>query len=192
MKKVLAIILCVTLIFTFTSCGTKSRSIRKYEKKRNEIEYATEFMPSIDDLDGYTDINCSHKWTYFLFDVDTLSLFVEYPSEIYKEKKADVLSSYEFLEETIISDDGDEYLSTPARFEYGGYSFKTAPKLDIPRYAGCAHKSFAFIGFNDDKNRIAYCYFYDFHLDLIGLTNFSEQEMATKYIEDYFYWNDLP
>jgi hypothetical protein len=49
-----------------------------------------------------------------------------------------------------------------------------------------------FIGTDDDKNRIAYCYFYDFDLDTFGSVNRSEQEMITDFINDFFDWNDLP
>jgi hypothetical protein len=194
------------MIFSLTACGNikevepfiwgfSNHNIDKYEKKRTEIKYASDYMPALDELDGYTDISYSYQYTNLIFfDSYTMALFVEYPDNVYEEKKTKALTSYEFLEETWISKDGESYQSAPAKFEYGGYDFQTSANLNISNYNNCAWKSFAFIGVNDDENRIAYCYFYDFDLDTFGSINnySSEQEMITDFINEYFDWNDLP
>lgn len=206
MKKLLSIILCVIMLFALSSCGRVRKvesltwgfsnyNIKNYEKNRTEIEYADKFMPSLDDLDGYTNIGYSYQYTnQMMFEIYSIALYVEYPADIYEEKKIEVLSSYDFLEETRISKDGESYQSPAARFEYGGYSFSTSINTHVGYYDNSYCKSFAFIGVNDDKHRIAYCYTYDFHLDTFGsIDRFeSEQEMITQYIDKFYDWKDLP
>jgi hypothetical protein len=132
---------------------------------------------------------------YNVWDVSDFEKFAEEVKKTcieYEEKKNEVLASYDFLEATKISKDGECYQSAPAKFEYGGYDFCTYANLTVGYYTDCACKSFGFIGTDDDKNRIAYCYFYDFDLDTFGSVNRSEQEMITDFINDFFDWNDLP
>ena len=198
MRRFLAIILCIIMIFSLTSCG-KPRvigvgmwgvyhtNVKSYEIRREELEYAGYYMPSLGELSDYSEFRCSYQYTtVFLFESKTLALFLEYPTEIYEEKKAEAMSSVEFIEETELSSDGESYQSFPARFEYGGYDFRTAAEVELPL---C--KSFAFIGVNDDRCRIAYCYFYDFDLDTFGSIEIPEDEMVADFISDFFYWNDI-
>ena len=204
MKKAISIVLSLVILLSLTSCthiktielgvfGFTNRNINKYESLVTEIGDASEYMPALDTLDGYTDISFSHQHSIiFIFEADSIALFVEYPDDIYEDKKTQVLDSYEFLEATIISEDGKNYQSAPATFEYGEYDFRTTALPDSLNSMVYMTKSFAFIGINDDKNRIAFCYFYDIDLDTMGSTEQSEQEMITEFIDDYFDWNDLP
>ena len=206
MKKLLSILLCLIMLFTLTSCGKVKRveplvwgfsnyNINNYEKKREKINYASDYLPSLDELNGYTDISYSYQYTsMILFDVYSFALFVEYPADVYEEKKLEVLSSYDFLEETKISKDGESYQSPPARFEYREYVLQTSVNSNVVSYYTSFCKSFAFIGVNDDKNRIVYCYTYDFDLDTFGSIKRyeSEQDMITQYIDQFYDWNDLP
>ena len=208
MKKAFSILLCLVLLFSLSSCGRikriemftwgfSNRNIDNYEKNRAKIKYASDYMPALNGLDGYSAISYSYQYTeMMLFSSKSIALFVEYPGVLYEEKKNEVLESYEFLDETKISTDG-EYQSAPAKFEYGGYNFYTYANLTITNilvgdYTDCACKSFGFIGTDEDKNRIAYCYFYNIDLDTFGSVNISEQEMITDFINDFFDWNDLP
>lgn len=198
--KATALILFVLLFLTSCSSikriepfvwGFSNSDIDKYEKNRSKIEYASEFMPSLDDLDGYCDISYSHqKTTMVFFESNSITLFVEYPTELYEEKKAETISSYEFLQETVTS--GEVYCTPPAEFEYKGYSFKTAVKPYVTQYTQYGCKSFAFVGVNDEKCRLAYCYFYDFDLDIFASTAKSEEQAVSDFINDFFNWNDLP
>ena len=194
------------MIFSLSSCGRVRRvesvtwgfsnyDINKYEQKRANVEYAADFMPSLDELDGYSDIAYSYQYTnQLMFEIFSMVLYVEYPADVYEEKKLEVLSSYDFLEETRISKDGKSYQSPAAKFEYQGYVFQTSVNTHVGYYDNTYCKSFAFIGVNDGKHRIAYCYTYDFHLDTFGsIENYdSEQDMTTNYIYKFYDWQDLP
>lgn len=195
MKKFIALLLVLLTLLPLVGCGILANfrgvtlvDIEGYEEKRAELHYAKDFLPTLSDLGEYVDISYSYKLTpILLFQSDTIALWVEYSPEVYEERKAALLSSYTFLEETQISPDGEQYLSPPAAFTYKDYSFQTA--VNSSNYSYC--KSFALIGVNDEKCQIAYLYFYDIDLDYIDTTTKSEQECITKFIDKYFYWNDI-
>ena len=209
-KKIALLLMILTIPLCMTSCkkydieniGTISiidDEIENYPDVIAEVEYASDFLPALSDLSDYTNIRYSYRKRYYsllfflpMFVSEDVTLFVEYPDDIYEDKKTQVLDSYEFLEATIISEDGKNYQSAPATFEYGEYDFRTTALPDSLNSMVYMTKSFAFIGVNDDKNRIAFCYFYDIDLDTMGSTEQSEQEMITEFIDDYFDWNDLP
>ena len=206
MKKLFSIILCLIMICSLSSCGRVRRvepvtwgfsnyDINKYEQKRASVKYAADFMPSLDELDGYSDIAYSYQYTnQLMFEIFSMVLYVEYPADVYEEKKLEVLSSYDFLEETRISKDGESYQSPAAIFEYGGYIFRTSVNTLVGYYDNVYCKSFAFIGVNDEKYRISYCYTYDFDLDTFGSIEKydSDQDMTTNYIDKFYDWKDLP
>ena len=75
------------------------------------------------------------------------------------------------------------YYSAPAEFEYEGYNFKTIATDFL-------FKKIAFVGFDDETCKIAYCYFHDYDLDTLGTGAVSEQQMITGFIDEFFYWND--
>lgn len=206
MKKLLLMVLCFIMILSLTSCeNVKSVRAFAWAYTYDDIDSHYEALGKIGGkyfgihpwrgsqiLAGYTDINYSYQHTYFLFSNKQESystiLFAEYSSETYEERKSTILSSYEFLEETDVSYDGKKYESLPAEFTYGGYRFKTLEKKE------------GFIGFNDEKFRIAFCYYGFVFLGFdtygrpkfseFGSTKLSEDEMAAEFIDDFFYWND--
>ena len=203
MKKLIAVFLCALCVFAMTSCttvrviepfvlGITNDAIQKYEYKREKVECADEFLPTLASLGEYERIRYSSQDTgSIFFESNAIALFVEYAPSIYEQRKAEVLSSYEFLQETVVSNSGSYYCSPPAKFEYRSYIFQTTVKTDVVSYYDSYCKSFAFIGVNDAACRMAYLYFYDFDLDSMGSTDETEQEMITEFIDKYFYWNDI-
>ena len=207
MKKWLLIALCFIMILSCTSCDDRveNKSVGFFAWAYTSDDYGLHYeargrigqrTPLLEEgsqiLAGYKDINYSYQHTYFLFskkqEAYSTILFAEYSSETYEERKSTILSSYEFLEETDVSYDGKKYESLPAEFTYGGYRFKTLEKKE------------GFIGFNDEKFRIAFCYYGFVFLGFdtygrpkfseFGSTKLSEDEMAAEFIDDFFYWND--
>ena len=97
MKKAFSIILCLVLLFSLASCGSIKRiepfvwgfsnhNIDNYEKNRAKIEYASDYMPDLNELDGYNAISYSYQYTYLVFfDSSSIALFVEYPKDLYEE-----------------------------------------------------------------------------------------------------------
>ena len=207
MKKWLLIALCFIMILSCTSCDDRveNKSVGFFAWAYTSDDYFlhyeargrignTFYSPLLEDgsqiLAGYTDINYSYQHTYFLFsnkqESYSIILFAEYSSETYEERKSTILSSYPFLEETDISYDGKKYESLPAEFIYEGYNCKAY------NYSAKTGDKDGFVGFNDEKCRIAFCSYkiISFGEYTYGKTKLSENEMAAEFIDDFFYWND--
>ena len=197
MKKAVAIILCLFSVFAFTACAKVKLTrpfelsfyddnVNNYEQKRAKVEYASEHLPALESLGEYTDASYTYKHrSVLLFESEAIALFVKY-GEDYEAKKAEALSSRELLAETVISEDGEYYLSAPAAFSYGGYDFRTVMPSEELGIGGTPCKAFMMIGSNDTERSIAYCYFYDFDLDYIAETSVDEQEAISDFIDNYF------
>lgn len=210
MKKVILLLLVFICIFSMTSCigrdwvlldtykegysylyGERDDNIGNYSCKLEEVKYANEFLPELNELSGYTNIAYSYQLSMeCLFKIpffcsDAISLFVEYPEDIYKQKKEEVLASYEFLKESYIRDNG--ILESPlAEFEYKGYHFQTAMKEGYT-----APKYFILIGYSDETNRIVYCYYSNFDHDYIAESGEDHLQEMIYFMDTRFYWNDM-
>lgn len=202
-----ALVLIISMTFTMTSCAKYEINdiftlsvidcdIENYNEKIDEIYDAEKFMPSISDLEDYTSIKYSHKrtlggLTFFLpiFTTDVISLTVEYPENIYEAKKAEALSGYDFITDVTYSKYREgEIISPPAEFEYMGFTFKA----DINEgFSTCPIKSFLLLGYNDENNQIAYCYFYDFDLDYLARSDEEPIEEMYELMDKYFHSEDF-
>ena len=201
MKKFIAICLCVAVVLSLSACSaemiedlftwdTVDYNIENYESKRNSIANAAYFLPTLEALGEYSRVNYSYQHTEMLiFQAQTISLYLEYTPEMYRAMKEVVLSSGNFLEKTLLCSDGASYQTTPANFTYRGYQFKTGVSEKDHSSDYC--KEFILVGMSDEKCRIAFCYFYDMDLDYIDDADKSEQEVATKFMDEYFAWNDF-
>ena len=210
MKKVVLLVLIFICILSMTSCigrnwvlldtykegysylyGERDDNINNYSSKLQEVKYANEFLPALDELSGYTNISYSYQLSMdCLFKIpffcsDAISLFVEYPEDIYEQKKEEVLAFYKFLKEPYIRDDG--ILESPlAEFQYNGYQFKTAMKEGYT-----APKFFMLIGYNDEINRIVYCYYSNIDHDYIAESGEDYLQEMIYFMDTRFYWNDI-
>ena len=203
-KKIALLLMILTIPLSMTSCkkhdieniGTISiidDEIENYPDVIAEVKYASDFLPALSDLSDYTNIRYSYRERYYgllfflpMFVSEDVTLFVEYPEDIYEQKKAETLANYEFITEEIYDSDGD--LKSPlAQFEYTGYSFQA----DINEEMVFAVKSFVLVGYNDQANKIAYCYFYDFDLDVLAWSGEDPLTAMHEFMDEYFYWNDI-
>ena len=208
LKKIALLLMVLTIPLSMTSCKTSCKkydienigtiSILDYEIENYpdviaEVKYASDFLPALSDLSEYTNIRYSYRERYYgllfflpMFVSEDVTLFVEYPEDIYEQKKAETLANYEFITEEIYDSDGD--LKSPlAQFEYKGYSFQA----DINEETVYAVKSFVLVGYNDQANKIAYCYFYDFDLDVLAWSGEDPLTAMHKFMDEHFYWNDI-
>ena len=204
LKKILVLFLIVTLALSMTAC-TKIRindlfsistidcEIENYNDRVSDIGYANDYMPNLSELNGYTGISYSHKYTLAgltfllpMFATDGITLFVEYPEDVYEQKKEEVLANYDFITKEIYDRDG--YLISPlAKFEYKGYNFQA----DVnENYSFCPIKSFILIGYNDETRKISYCYFYDPDIDYIATDEEDPLNEMHKFMSEKFSWND--
>lgn len=205
MKKVriialLFIILCLALSMTscakfrvndIFSCSIIDYNIENYAETVANVKFANEFMPELSELSGYTDISYSHLQTHIgitffllMFEANGIALWVEYPDDIYEQKKEEVLTSYDFIEKETY--DGEHLITPLANFEYNGYDFRADVNEE---YRSC--RSFALIGCNDEANRIVYCYYFDPDNDYIANSQLTVALEMNAFINSYFEWNDI-
>lgn len=205
MKKVriialLFIILCLALSMTscakfrvndIFSCSIIDYNIENYAETVANVKFANEFMPELSELSGYTDISYSHLQTHIgitfflpMFEANGIALWVEYPDDIYEQKKEEVLTSYDFIEKETY--DGELLITPLANFEYNGYDFRADVNEE---YRSC--RSFALIGCNDEANRIVYCYYFDPDNDYIANSQLTVALEMNAFINSYFEWNDI-
>ena len=178
----------------------KSTDIEKYEKIVEDVEGASEFMPALDDLNSYTNINFGYKrilYSFLLgFESDNISLFVTYDSN-YIDEKENVLCKYDYLKIDEIIDsydsfDGD-FQFPVTTFEYKGYTFQIVPYRNKNYNNKVSCQSFMMVGYNDLNSTIAYLYFYNMDLDLLYNNDYtiSKEERMQKFIDEEFIWYDL-
>lgn len=169
----------------------ESTNIDEYEEIISEVNSASDIMPSLDNLNSYTDIKFGYKKLLYSkllgFESDDISLFITY-GDNYNDEKEKVISNYEFLSEEDIYDNGKYYFPL-ANFEYKGYVFQI---VSNDGYSYCLCKSFMLLGYNDDKNTIVYLYFYDNDLDYLynETSRKTREEAMYDFIEDSFIWYD--
>jgi hypothetical protein len=196
--KVLFIILLVIAIliggFLFLLVGTYervSRDISHYDEDILEISNAANFMPDLDSLSGYTEIEYTYKVkcysTFVGFCSDGFALFVTYDDDQYETAKQEALSTYTFLEEPVLRSQ-DTYELPITEFSYRGYTMKVVPDEDYIDF--CACKSFMLLGFNDEEHKIAYLYFYDFDIDYIAEVGEDPEAEMRELVDTAFEWVD--
>lgn len=185
MKKYL-IILIIIFVMPINGCSKSNTDINDYLNSGNYIdEYAKKFMPSIDELPKFKDIEYQHdEINLIIFESNSMTLVVNYDEDIYKKEKESLEYKYTFFKEEIPFDD-IEYVMPKYEFSINSYDFrvgenKYGSSQDYP-------KSFGMVGTSDEKNSIAYLYFQDFDLDYIG-SNDSDNPMG-DFVEQYFKYN---
>ena len=163
--------------------------ISKYSENLQGIGSAERMMPSLESLGDYVSLEYTYKVhcysTFVGFFSDGYELCVTYDESQYETKKAEVLSSYDFLQEPVIAEDGD-YLIPLTELHYKGFTLKIVP--DETQFTYCPCKSFMMVGYNDATNQIVYLYHYDFDIDYIATADEDPEAEMIELIEDAFSW----
>lgn len=164
-------------------------NIQNYEKDLEGIGNAAQFMPELDTLGNYTDIEYRYQITITSrlvgFISDGYALFVTYDKGEYKQQKDRILSGYSFLEKPVAPFTDDLELPV-TEFDYKGYHIKIVPDEEYIDY--CACKSFMMIGFDDASSTIVYMYYYDFDLDYIAEVGDDYEEEMREFVDNAFSW----
>ena len=199
MKKILHILLNILIasaivfgslfLLFFGSYEWIETDIAKYSDNLHGIGSAERMMPTLESLGHYTELEYTYKihcYSIFVgFVSDGYVLNVTYDESQYEQRKADALSSYTFLQEPIIEQDGDSPMPV-TELKYKGYTLKVVP--DDTQYTYYPCKSFMMVGFNDEEHKIVYLYHYDFDLDYIAAVDEDPEEEMIQLIEDAFAW----
>ncbi|WP_430832772.1 hypothetical protein [Clostridium butyricum] len=183
-KKYLIIII---LMFVCSSigCSNSNSNIKEYLSRDNKIDSkAKDVMPSLESLLEYEDIKyvSTHR-SMVLFESDSIALIVSYDDDTYENEKSKLDDDYVFLKQEVKSKfDETKYYITENEFSINSYKFRV---IDDTQSSNIEYpKSFGIIGTSDEKNSIAYLYFYDFDLDYIGKED-KDSSMA-NFVKEYF------
>ncbi len=205
MKKIFLAITCLLLCLSLSSCTILVKSFSKtqvaydldicnYETVISQVGEAKDYMPSLNGIGEHESKSYSYQSTLTApllgFYSDGIALFVKYSTLRYLLTKPKVESNHKFITEPIRSSNGGQadYLMPITQIEYKGYVFRVVkPKNENQNIC----KSFLMIGFDDSNYKIAYLYFCDADLDYIGTYEDNPKEVMTKFLDTYFYWNDV-
>lgn len=162
----------------------------RYDHYLQKIPGSELFMPILDELGEYEDIDVRFKHTEMLFFyANSIALYVAYDESQYEMRKTALFEHYTLLSEPVIW--GDSYLIPEIETIVNGYHVYVVDNTE--GYDGyCAYKDYCFpkkfgmIGFNDDTYELVYLFFYDFDLDLISLVEDDPQGKLARFIRFHF------
>ena len=176
-KKIIIVITLVALLCStvfvvhhFFIGSWSSNNINRYIKLTEDKSV----LPKIEDLGKYNEIEFKYyRKNMLMFFSDAYILKVSYDSEGYQQEKDKFLQNYVYETETLTDHGG--YDKEPS-FEMDTYNFKmlSYKNYEIQSYP----HEMVFIGFSDEKNKIAIVHYYDFDMDYIdgSFPEFLEEE----------------
>lgn len=187
MKKKYLIIILITFILCITVYSKSRSNIKYYLNSGTSIDsIAKDIMPNLDDLPKYE--NIAYKYTHksiILFQSDSVALVVKYDDKTYKSEKDKLAKKYTFLDHKITFNGSEsEYIIPEYEFSVNSYTFKVVDEDVNGKGNTQFPKSFGMIGTSEKKNSIAYLYFYDTDLDLIGEKN--DKNPMDDFVKHYF------
>lgn len=185
-KKILLVIASVLaiialLIWYFYFATITNSNLSHYAKKRVGYISSSDVMPDLDTLPNYNDILYQYRQKRLLFfSSDTLLLAVTYDDETYLAQKENIEEKY-FLDHAIAN--GEKFSIPEYEFSINSFTFKVLGNEDgSNEYEYPKH--FGMIATSDEKNTMAYLYFYDEDLDFISENK--TQESMKDFIKKYY------
>ena len=164
---VIVLVLCSTIFVThyFFIGSWSSSNINRYI----EVTKCIPALPKMEDLGSYSDIKFKYyRKNMLMFFSDAYTLKASYDNENYQKEKDKFLQNYVYQTEPLHDDGGFE--KEPS-FEMDSYSFQM---LSYENYELQSYPhDMVFIGFSDEKNKIAIVSYFDSVLDHID-GSFSE------------------
>ncbi|MCL2634736.1 MAG: hypothetical protein FWD34_09520 [Oscillospiraceae bacterium] len=170
-------VVVASILFVYSKffSTTVINNLNDYEKRMEERYVVSGMLPELDELPEYININYQYRRIeYFIFTSFTIRLVVTYDEETYIKEKAK-LEKKDYLSHAVIHEytiyDSDVLVQRPLipehEFSIKSFDFKV---LDNDYYdvKYSYPKEIGFIATSDEKNSIAYLYFYDFDIDLIS------------------------
>ena len=126
MKKVFIWIVFALLIFSLCSCAKKDTDIDNYEEVVQEYK-ASAFMPELDEVGVYENIEYLSRYDHSFFPIDTIQLIVEYDEENFLKEKERLDTAYTYLDKPQLDEANDDFYTIPVeRFSTAGFDFRVA------------------------------------------------------------------
>ena len=175
MKKAIIIVTSVVLallvalgVFIYWCFGTRefiSHDIEKYETLIKHFD----FLPSLEDLGEYEDV----YYKYFerqlgaLFESHAHTLRVVYNEDEFIKHKNIIEENYSFRE-TVKDLRGDDLVERKTSFTIDTFEFRMLFVDSVSDYGMMYPQQFVYIGVSDELNEIAYVFYDNTDLDIIG------------------------
>lgn len=179
-SRALCAILALILLLAFCSCDTEEEyyDINNYSE---DVEFceAEKFMPNLNELGEYTDIEYLCTKNFAFFPEHTIKLIVKYSSEDYAKEKERLKTAYEYLDEPQI--EGDSYTMPVTSFSTDGFYIRVV-KFEDTRYP----KNFGMVGISNETCEIAYLWVAAFDLDSMCRVNGDPNKAMLTYFNGWF------
>ena len=181
MKKILVILLALIIMITLCSCVKTDNNIENYADDIEKYQ-AGLFMPNLDDVGEYKDVEYFTRKDETIFPEYSMQLVVKYDEETFLKEKERLETAYTYLGEPQKSDwDATVYTIPIEYFSYAGFDFKIVEFEDT-----VYPKNFGMVGVSDENFEIAYLWIYAPDLDYIGESGLNETKEMTEFIKYYF------
>ncbi len=160
---ILIFVVCPLVILWVLFGDSVSYNVEKY----NEVLESVDVLPALDEIGNYEDLYFKHYHDRMLFFVsDAYTLKVSYDVQNYNKEKELLSEKFVYQTDTLRYNENEK----EPHFQYDGFEFNV---LDVNKYDLMYPKKLVLVGFSDQKQEIAYVYYYDFDLDVID-TSFGE------------------
>ena len=203
MKKYILILLAVVILFNLSGCilgksyTITDNNIENYLDSKSSVgkndrdfescidDYAAEVLPNISELPKYEDIYYQYYIESRYWVTETMLLVVTYDKNIYLDEIEEINNTFMFLDHVVKDDDNVDFLLPEYVFQINEYEFRVIDEVQssFMEYP----KSFGMIATSDEDNSIAYLYFYDQDLDIIGRED--EEDPMQRFVEMYFQYD---
>ncbi len=180
MKRLLAIILAMLTVVAFSACAEYDDNIDNYYDDVKNYE-ADLFMPNLDEIDNYEEIDYVCKKDPAFFPSYSLQLVVKYDDETFLREKTRLETAYIYLDEPQKYSGNDSYTMPVETFSVSDFNFKIA-KFDNTVYP----KNFGMVGVSETKREIAYLWLCFWDLDTICGAEEDRNKAMLEFIDDYF------
>ena len=183
MKKTLSIMLALIITITLSSCASVKidNNIENYAADVEEC-CASLFMPELEELPNYKEVEYYSKKSDGLFAESSIQLIVSYEEEIFLKEKERLKTAYTYLDKPQkLDSDRDVYTIPIEKFSFAGFDFKIAVFEDT-----VYPKNFGMVGISEEKCQIAYLWIYAVDLDYICEADENEIKAMSEFMEYHF------
>ena len=182
MKKIMAMAAAIVMmLLTLCSCAQTDSNIENYDRDVSNYQ-ATAFMPDLNEIGEYQDIDYLLRKDELIFPDYALRLIVKYEKDAFLKEKERLKSAYTYLDAPQTADfDNSVYAIPVEEFSAAGFEFKITvfDDTDYP-------KNFGMVGVSDQKCEIAYLWVYSPDLDCICKVGEDQETQMREFVEYHF------
>ena len=154
--------------------------INNYYANIKEYE-ADLFMPKLDEIDDYLEIDYLCKKSTAFFPSYSMQLIIKYDAQAFLKEQSRLETAYTYINEPQKYPGSDDYTMPVESFSAFGFDFKIA-KFDNTVYP----KNFGMVGISEAKHEIAYLWLYYPDLDTICTAKEDRNEEILYFIKEHF------